>query len=291
MNRIFSIALIFILFPSFHLIAQDSTQVWKFGGNSLISISQVSLTNWAAGGENSLSSVGELNLFANYKKDKISFDNKLSLAYGILKQGEKPVIKSDDRIDLSSKFGRQASKVWYYAALLNFKTQFTDGFNYPNDSVRISTFLAPAYLGFSVGMDYKPNDKISTYFSPVSGKTTIVNDEILSNAGAFGVETGNKVRWELGGYFKLASKHKIMENVNFENTLELFSNYINNPQNIDVNYVGLINMKVNKFLSANLSANLIYDDDIKILVDENTGKTGPRTQFKEVFGLGISFKF
>ncbi|MCK5538272.1 MAG: DUF3078 domain-containing protein [Bacteroidales bacterium] len=288
MNRLFF--LIFVLNISV-LSAQDSTKVWKYGGTGVITISQVSLTNWAAGGENSVSSVGELNLFAKYEKNNISFDNILKLAYGTIKQGEKPIIKSDDRIDFSSKIGRKASEKWYYAFLFNFKTQFADGYNYPNDSVKISGLMAPAFMVYSLGMDYKPDDKLSMYFSPLTGKTTIVSNKKLSDEGAFGVTAGEEIRMELGGYLKMTAKHDLMENIVFENTVELFSNYIENPGNIDINWISQINMKVNKYLSANISTQLIYDDDIKIVIDDATGQTAPKMQFKEVFGLGLSFKF
>jgi hypothetical protein len=114
---------------------------------------------------------------------------------------------------------------------------------------------------------------------------------MLSNAGAFGVNPGDKMRWELGGYFKAATKLSVMKNVGIESTLELFTNYLKNPQNIDVNWVAGVNMQVNKYLSAVVSTQLIYDDDIKILVDKVTGQAGPRTQFKETFGLGLTYKF
>jgi len=279
------------LFMQVSLIAQDSTKNWKTGGTGVITGSQVSLTNWAAGGENSLSLTGALNVFANYKKGTLAWDNTLDFGYGILKQGEKNMIKSDDKIAFASKLGRKASDKWYYTFLFAFNSQFAKGYNYPNDSDVISKFMAPAYLLYSLGMDFKPSDKFTAYLSPLSGKTTIVNDQLLSNAGAFGVDPGKMIRMELGGYAKFGVKKEIMKNVKLESTLDLFSNYLKNPQNIDVNWAALVNMKVNKILTVNLSTNLIYDDDIKIVVDENTGKTGPRTQFKEVFGLGLAFKF
>ncbi len=285
------ITLFFFLATLNYSWAQDSTKVWKTGGNGVITSSQVSLTNWAAGGDNSLSLVGNFNLFANYSKGLISWDNTLEMGYGILKQGDKSLIKSDDKINLASKLGRKAFEKWYYTFLFGFNSQFADGYNYPNDSIRISTFMAPAYLLYSIGMDFKPSDKFTLFLSPLSGKTTIVNEKTLSDAGAFGVSPGEKIRLELGGYAKIAIKQEIMKNVNLESTLDLFSNYLKNPQNIDINWMAIVNMKVNKLLSVNLTTNLIYDDDVKIVVDEATGRTGPRTQFKEVFGLGFSFKF
>lgn len=262
---------------------------WKTGGNIGLTFTQTSLTNWAAGGENTLGTNGYLSLFANYAKGKGAWDNTLDLAYGILKQGEEDLRKSDDKIDFASKYGYRAGKHWFYTALVSFKTQFSDGYKYPDDSTVISTFMAPAYLVGSFGMDYKPNDRLTVFLSPITAKFTMVNDDALSAAGSFGLEPGEKLRSEFGGFVKVAFKQDIMENVNFQTKVDLFSNYADNPQNVDVNWEVLIAMKVNKFITANLSTQLIYDHDTKITDKE--GKVGPRTQFKEIFGVGFAYKF
>jgi hypothetical protein len=286
----------------------SDTAKWKVGGLISLNFTQVTLSNWAAGGESSLSATGIVNLHANLKKKKSSWDNNLDLGYGLIKQGDADLIKSDDKIDLTSKYGRFAFKNWYYSALLNFKSQFDKGFNEPGDSVKISDFLAPAYVLFAIGMDHKPNDNFSLFISPVTAKFTYVNDQFLADAGAFGVdaatfddtglklEDGKKLRTEVGGYIKFAyNKADIIKNVGFQTRLELFSSYTNNPQNIDVLWDNILDFKINDFLSANITTTLIYDDDIDIEIDEDddgvTDKVGPRTQFKEVFGLGIAYKF
>lgn len=275
------------------VIAQDEKTEeipqWKTGGNIGLTFTQTSLTNWAAGGENTLGTNGYLSLFANYSKGKGAWDNTLDLAYGILKQGEEDLRKSDDKIDFGSKYGYRASKHWFYTALVSFKTQFSDGYKYPDDSTVISTFMAPAYLVASFGMDYKPNDRLTVFLSPITAKFTMVNDDALSAAGSFGLEPGEKFRSEFGGFVKVAFKQDIMENVNFQTKVDLFSNYADKPQNIDVNWEVLIAMKVNKFITANLSTQLIYDHDTKIT--DKDGKVGPRTQFKEIFGVGFAYKF
>jgi hypothetical protein len=283
--------------------AADSIEGWKKGGIITLNLSQTSLTNWAAGGQNAFSGNGLISLFANYKKDKSLWSNSLDIGYGVLKQGKnEDFIKTDDKIDLLSKYGRKAAEHWYYAALFNFKTQMTAGYNYPNDSVKISTLFAPAYIIGSLGMDYKPNDDLSAYISPVTSKITIVTDQDLANQGAFGVtpaeydtisglivSKAEKVRFELGGYLRLEYRKVLMENITILTKLDLFSNYLDNPQNIDVGWETLITMKVNKYISATLNTHLIYDDDIDITTD--TGKKRPRTQFKEVLGIGFSYKF
>ncbi|MDT8413425.1 MAG: DUF3078 domain-containing protein [Vicingaceae bacterium] len=285
----------------------DSLDGWKTGGVFGANLTQASFTNWAAGGENSLAVNGLLSTFANYKKGSSSWDNTLNLAYGILKQGEEGVRKTDDRIDFMSKYGYKASKRWYYAGLVNFKTQFADGFNYPDDSTKISTFLAPAYALAAIGMDYKPHDNFTAFISPFTARITIVNDRTLSDAGAFGVDPadfdvlGNKIkngktiRAEYGGYIRIMYKKDIMENINLETRFDAFSNYTEEPTHIDINWELLLAFKVNKFISTTISTQLIYDHDVDIAVDRNNDGivdgSGPRVQFKEILGVGLNYKF
>lgn len=282
----------------------DTTKLWKKGGNFTLTFSQTSLTNWAAGGENSLASNALMNLFGNYKKNKSAWDNTLQMAYGIIKQDAIELVKSEDKIDFSSKYGYQASKWWYYSALLNFKSQFTHTYKYVNDSKEtVSNFLAPGYILYGVGMDYKPSDVLSLYLSPITGKTTIVMDQDMADAGAYGVDPaeynaadttkikdGKNIKNELGAYLKIFFVKKILENTDLQSKIELFSSYTNHPENIDINWEVLLTMKINKFLTTNISTQLLYDDDIDI--KDNEGNVlGPRTQFKEVFGVGVSFHF
>lgn len=267
----------------------DSTKVWKTGGMVSVNFSQVSLSNWVAGGKSSASGTFLVNLFGHYQKEKVSWENTLDLGYGLLKEEDNKMIKSDDKIDFSSKFGYNASGKLFYTALFNFKSQFTDGFKYPDREHPISRFLAPGYFTFALGLDYKPNEHFSLFFSPVTTKLTVVTDDTLSATGAFGVDPGSKSRWELGAYVKTAVKYEVMKNVSFESKFDIFSNYLDHPENMDVNWDVMINMKVNDYLSANLITNLIYDNDIKIASEDGT--MGPKVQFKELFGLGLNVKF
>lgn len=272
----------------------DTLQGWKLGGVFSSNFTQTSLTNWSAGGENALSLNSLLSVFANYRKGKSTWDNSLDLAYGFLKSGDADIRKTDDRIDFTSKYGREAVGHWYYAGLLNFKSQLTAGYNYPNDSVEISNFLAPGYVLAAIGMDYKPNDVFTVFISPITSKTTIVNDQTLSDQGAFGVDPGKTIRVEYGGYLRGQFNKDIMENINLQTRLELFSNYVDEPLHIDVNWEVLVAMKVNKYISATISTQLLYDHDIDIVLgtnDDGTTRTGPRVQFKEVLGVGLTYKF
>ena len=289
-------------------IAADSIKPWKIGGVVSVNGQQVSLTNWAAGGNNSISVGGIINVFAKYKKGKVTWDNNLELGYGVIKQGEnKKWWKNDDKIQFSSKFGRQIKKSWYATALGDFRTQFVEGYNYPNDSIYISKFMAPGYALAAIGFDYKPNDHFSAFIAPVTGKFTFVNDDSLARYGAFGVQkeirdpdNGGAItqnfkthREEFGAYLKVQYQTKVMENITFQTVLELFSNYLNNPQNVDVNWTTMTTFKVNKFISATLATQLIYDDDVKVLRNsgDQKGTVGPDVQFKQVLGVGFTYKF
>lgn len=270
----------------------DTIKPWKYNGLTSINFSQVSLTNWAAGGENSYAFNGLLNLSANYSKDKNDWSNTLELGYGIQKQGDQDVRKTDDQIDFVSKYGRKISKSFFISAMLSFKSQMDEGKKYetdPDTSYVISKFLAPGYIQGALGMEYKPGEAFYAVLSPAAGKLTMVLDDTLSARGSFGVDPGDKTRLELGGSATIGVKKEIIKNVTISSTLGLFSNYIENPQNIDVDWKVLINMKINDYLSANLNTHLIYDDDIAYVDEE--GEHGARVQFKEVFGVGLTYKF
>jgi hypothetical protein len=233
----------------------------------------------------------------NYLKARTSWDNSLNLGYGLLKENDRDLTKSEDKMEFNSKVGYKLSEKgkWYYSGLFNFRSQFANGYKYPDVTNKISAMFAPAYISLALGADFKPNDKFSLFLSPLGSKFTIVADEDLSASGAFGVEKGKKFRAEMGGTLKSELKFPVVTNVDVVTGLSLFSNYLKTPQNIDVNWDFRLNMKINKFLSANLITNLIYDDDIYVAVDRNEdgifeGK-GRRIQLKQLFGAGFSYKF
>ncbi len=285
------IVLFMLPFAAFSEEQPDSVKYWKRSGVFSANFSQVSLTNWAAGGQSSMSGVFLFNYLANYKKDSLYWDNYINLGYGFLKNDKEDLKKSTDRIELNSKVGYNTAGNWNYAGLVSFKSQFAPGYNFPRTAgdSPISKFLAPAYVNIALGMDYK-NDYMSLFVSPATGKFTFVNDDALSALGEFGVEKGKKFRSEMGGSIRLGIKKEVVKNVTLQTKIDLFSNYFHNPQNIDVDWNFMLNMKVNEWLSANLITQLIYDDDVKI-ADADTGKSAPMVQFMEMFGVGLSFKF
>lgn len=294
----------------------DTVDGWKRGAVLSLNLAQTSLTNWSAGGQNSVALGGLVSLFANYTKKNSIWDNSLDMGYGIMRQGKgTDYMKTDDKIDFLSKYGQKAGKGWYYSALLNFKTQMTDGKDYnSSDTATISRFLAPAYLLGAVGMDYKPNDYFSAFIAPFTGKLTIVNDQTLADAGAFGVdpavydvnnvllEHGAKNKSEFGAYLRVIYsknnfKQELLKDVAFTTKIDLFTNYLKDPQRIDVSWETQIALKVNKYITVNINTHLLYDYDIKIEKDENNNdiieadEIRDRVQFKEILAVGFSYKF
>lgn len=291
------------------LFAQDSIppKYWKFTSVYGLNVTQSAFVNWAAGGRNSISALGYVNLKLDYAKNKWSWQNDLDLALGgMMYFDDKSIKKTDDKIDFNSNLGYKIKESKWYASLnLNFRTQSLNGYVYPNDSVRVSSFMAPAYTLLALGLEYKPNDNFGIMLSPLTGKFTVVNDQFLADQGAYGVRKaeyddnnirtvmGKRFRPEIGAYLKLKYDQEIAKNIFMKSKLQLFSNYLHNPQNIDINAEVMFTFKINNWFTASLQLNMIYDDDIKITTTNKKGvsSTGPRTQFKQVLGLGVQYTF
>jgi len=288
-----------LLFFSFSVLAQNDsiksdTTYWEKGAVLNVNFSQVDLTNWNGGGQNSISIGGLTNFNANYVKGKNAWDSRLDMAYGLLRQGDgdTPFIKTDDNIILSSRYSRQIKKRIFISTILDLRTQFDEGLNEENEV--ISKFMAPGFLLANVGITYRYKKIFTVTFSPLSSKTTIVMDDSLSNAGAYGVAAGDTYRFQGGLNLSSSFQKDIWENVNFSTNLNLFADY-DKLGNIDTNWETALNFKINKFLSASYSTQLIYDDDIKskeIIVNEATGEVRkvPGIQFKSVMNIGLNIK-
>jgi hypothetical protein len=228
-------------------------------------------------------------MFANYNKSNTSWENKLDFGYGLAKQDTLPVQKSNDIMAFQSKLGIKTTTHWFYSALLNYESQFTPGYADVNKTKKISNLFSPAHINLSLGMDYKPSKKFSMMLSPLTGKMTIVTDADLRKA--YGVDTTKSYRMEMGAYLNSSVALELMKNVTFSTDLALFSNYLKNPQNIDVNWKVEMNFKINEYLTAKLNTHLIYDDDIKTPSRTIPNHMSPQVQFKELIGIGLSVKF
>lgn len=283
-------------------IAKPTNPNWKLKSLFGLNLTQSSFVNWAAGGRTNMSGLGFVDASANYKKGLIKWDNRLKLALGGIQyigQGDNMLQKTDDVIDLQTNFGFGLKDPWFLTVLGGFRTQTLDGFTAPTDSLISSTFMAPGYINLSLGIEYAPSDNFNVFVSPASAKMTFVRDQRLANLGAFGVTPaeyddggslvtlGETFRFEVGSYARIIYNKELMENIQLKSRLEFFSNYMENPQNIDVNAEAIITFKVNSWFTASVQANLIYDDDIQI--EDADGRTGPRTQFKNVIGVGLAY--
>lgn len=272
-----------------------SDTTWRIHGENTFLINQSSFSNWAAGGENSFAGNLIFNYDFNYKKDKWSWDNKLIAGYGLAKLKDRDWRKNDDQISLNSLLGYQASEKWMYTFFADFKTQFTDGYIYDDDAGTkelISGAFAPAYLSFGPGMAYKESDDFHFNISPAAARFIFVGDEYLSSMGAYGVDPGEKSRFEFGASLNAYYKKEIVENVTLENILKLYSNYLEDPQNVDVDYTANLLMKVNDYITVNAGVQLIYDDNTLLPYEENGASgTRPALQVKQILGAGLTYKF
>lgn len=274
------------------------TPRWFKGGIAGVTMSQVSLSNWAAGGEGSSAFDLMLNYEADYAKDRNLWQNRLELAYGLNTTDSKGTRKSNDRIYLSSMYSYRLSRTWYASALAAFSSQFAKGYNYATTpKTYMSRFMAPGYLTLGVGFTWKPNSWFSAYISPATWRGTLVLDKSLFNDAAgnpvytvYGVKPGKKLYNEFGANARLEVDHDIWRNVHLYSRLDLFSNYLDKPQNIDVRWYTMLTAKFNRWLSASVSFNAIYDDNVKF--PRPDGTPGPsKLQFKEVLGIGLQVAF
>jgi hypothetical protein len=266
---------------------------WKTGGIYNLTFNQAALSNWAAGGDNSAISLSTLlSVYAFYKEGKHSWDNTLDMAYGMVSTTSLGTRKSDDRIDLLSKYGYDIGKKVYFSGLFNFRTQFAKGYSYPSTDTKVltSNFAAPAYAIFSLGLDYKPNNHFSIFLSPATARWVIVNNDSLADASAYGVDSGRHSRFEFGAFTSINYNTALSKTASYKTRLDLFSNYLRNPQDVDIYWTNIVAVKVTRLISLNFSLDMIYDNDIKSVKSNGTAG-GPALQLSEVMGIGMSYKF
>lgn len=269
--------------------ADTSTKKWKKGGFYGINVSQGSLNNWAAGGDNfSLSVNSLLSLFAFHKNGKHSWDNTFDFNLGYVNTTSLGSRKNDDRFDLLSKYGYAVTSKLNLSGLFNLRSQFFKGFIFP-DNVKTysSTFMAPGYLLISPGLDYKPTKNLTIFFSPVTARFVIVRDTALSNRGLYGVKPGEKSAFEFGAFTTIGYLKEFNKFITYKGRLDLFSNYRNNPQNIDLFLSNLLNAKLGKVFSVSWSVDMIYDDDVRLF---GKNQRSAALQVKSLIGLGLILK-
>jgi hypothetical protein len=274
------------------IIADTTGNGWSKKGALTFLFNQSSFNNWVAGGESSLSGTLGLNYEFHYKSDKTTWDNRILANYGLLQTKNADFEKkTDDRFEYNSIYGKKAFGEWYFSFILNFKTQFTTGYIYAKDANGVENrtenteFFSPAYLTFGPGLYWKKSDNLKVNLAPLTSKFTFVNNDYTSGLGYvdgsyFGVDANKSMRYELGFYASAYYKFILMKNVSAENFLNLYSNYLDKPMNIDIDYQINIVMTINKTLSANFTFQTIYDDN-----------AFAGFQTRQVFGLGVNYGF
>jgi len=278
----------------------QDTVLWLSKGLINIHFSQVQLNNWAAGGQSNLSLLTKFDQNWNLDRERFGWDSELHLAFGLLHRPEDRVfLKTDDRIEWSTKFGYRTTTTGFITIMAHFRSQLAPGYaienGVPNRDLLNSNWLSPGYGVVAAGMDYKhPSNAINVFLAPITFKSTWVMDDSLSQAGAFGVTPGETSRYEVGGYLKMNANWKISEEISYSLRLDLFSNFMDNPQNIDVYSDHLISLKINTWLTTTISATLIYDDDISLTKNPQeidgalVPNIGPGLQLKQVLSVGLS---
>src|SRR5690554_637479 len=324
MKKIFGVTALILFFSLNNLFAHSDTLSveikkrdtvdlgWRTKNEVGLLLNQVSFTNWNSGGTNSISGIVSTKSIAKYKQEKWFWNSELNLKYGLNKQQDNGVKKTEDVIDLNSNVVLQTDSIsnWFYSARFSFNTQFSNGYKYPNKDEAISRFLAPGYMFFGVGMEYgRKIEHLSFYASPFTLKTTFVMDDHLANRGAFGVNPaiydmdgnmlskGNNIKQEVGILLTNKYEENIFENIKLNSHLRLYTDYVNSFGNIDIDWEVNIDMKVNKFVKATLGSHLRYDNDIKVeskrneITNEEIILEGPSVQWKQILGVGVVINF
>jgi len=280
MRKIFLLVLVISTFINAQETQVDSVKNWTNKGVFTFLANQSSFSNWQAGGQNNFAGNVGVNYDFNYKKGNWNWDNKVIVAYGLTKIKGADIQKTDDRIEFNSLLGKKASGYWFYSAFFNFKTQMDVGLDPATQTVKISHFFSPAFFQLGPGMLWKKSDNFKINIAPATSKLILVHDHFTEFGSSFGVEQGKSSRYELGAAINGYYKFNVMENVAVENILNLYSNYLEEAQNVDIDYQLNIVMKINKFLSTNFSFQTIYDD--------NAFKG---FQTKQIMGLGLNYGF
>ena len=262
-------------------VTQESPPVspWKKVGTFSFLVNQSSFDNWIAGGVSNISGAIGVNYDFNYSKAKWSWDNKIIVAFGITKIKTQDIQKSNDRLEWNSVLGKKAKGNWNYSLFLNFKTQFTDDLN--SETKGPTRILSPGYLQVGPGTLWKKSDDLKVNISVATLKLIVVDKELtLPDDAYFGVEEGSSVRYELGASIGAYYKFTLMENITMENILNMYSDYLEDPQNVDFDYTINIVMGINKYFSTNLAFQAIYDDN-----------AFQGLQTRQMIGLGINYRF
>ena len=267
-------------------VATDSTVVetpknWSIEGQNTLMLNQAAFSNWVGGGANNVGWLVGVNYNFTYQKDKDLWENNIILGYGRNNTQGLGNRKTQDNINISTNYGRAISKNWYVSAGASFISQFDNGYADGNNpsAAKISSFMAPGYLNIGAGFTYKPNEDFTLTLRPANARMTFVLDKDLQYKGNYGLKNdGDSMLFQFGFYADASYKVKLMENIHLTNKAWLFSNYLDHPERIAMGYSGILNLKINKYISSNITLDLVYDhNQIR------------KTQLKQTLGLGLAY--
>lgn len=259
---------------------------WFYHGQNKLVFNQSSFSNWNSGGNNNIGIIGKIFYNISYRNKKHFLDNNIQLGYGFVASQGEASRKTEDYINIMSNYGYDIGKNFYLSTGFQFLSQFSPGYNYaatptPTYEDRISKFLSPGYLYAGVGILYNPNENFQIIFRPLNGKFTFVNDPLLQKVGKYGLEEdGQAIRAELGALVNILYRIKLFKDIDLVNQVNFFSNYGFHVERVDIAYNGTLNMKFNKFITTNISLDLLYDHD-----------QTQKLQLKQTLGIGFSYNF
>jgi hypothetical protein len=259
----------------------DTVKSWSVLGKNTLMINQAAFSNWVGGGANNLGWLAGVNYNLTYEKDQDLWENIIVLDYGQNDTKGLGVRKTQDVINISTNYGRKFSKSWYFSSGAGLQSQFTTGYEDGNNPAakKISNFMAPGYLNLGMGITYRPNDNLTVTMRPINARWTFVLDKDLQFAGSYGLKNdGDTSLLQFGFLGTALYKVKLMDNVHITNTASVFSNYLDHPERLVLAYGAVVNFKVNKFISSNITVDLLYDHN-----------QIQKTQLKQTLGIGFSY--
>jgi hypothetical protein len=267
---------------------------WTLFGIGSVGFTQTALSNWAKGGENSLSMLFMGKYTANYSQDKKRWENSGEIRFGANQTKSRGLEKTEDKLEFQSRIGYSAFQHWFYSADADFKTQMANGYNYPDKSKTISAFMSPGYFTFAIGLDYKPNKEFSLFISPLTSKTTYVKDTALVDPKNYGLEPGQKKLWEPGIIIRSKWHKKLTDNIIYDTREDFFNNYRYTFSKFSFYWEQTLTMQINHYLNAMIRTEVVYDYNTKFPIHDEAGKEigrEPKWQFKEMFNIGFNYKF
>lgn len=262
-------------------VVTDTIKHWSVLGKQSLMINQAAFSNWVGGGANNVGWLLGIDYNITYEKDKDLWENLILLNYGQNDTKGLGVRKTQDVINVSTNYGRKVSKSWYLSVGAGLQSQFTVGYEDGNnpEAKKISNFMAPGYLNLGMGITFRPNDNVNVTLRPSNARWTLVLDRDLQTAGTYGLKADGDTSLLQYGFLGTALyKFKLMENVNITNTASVFSNYLDHPERFVLSYGMILNLKVNKFISSNITVDLMYDHN-----------QIEKTQLKQTLGVGFSY--